>query len=178
MEEYRKISINPNYSVSNLGNVRNDKTGKTLKFLKSGQGYDRVRLYYGSKDNYTNIGVHRLVAWAFPEICGEYSEGLQVDHINTIRNDNRPENLRWVTPSENRLNPISNARFKESVSGENHHMYGKHHTEESKKKMSESHIGKSGFWTGKTLNDEHKKNLSLSHLGKHWMKVNGVRVWY
>lgn len=178
MEEYRKISINPKYSVSNLGNVRNDKTGKILKNIDNGQGYCKVRLSNGSHKDYIYIAVHRLVAWAFPEICGEYKEGLQVDHLNTIRDDNRPENLRWVTPSENRLNPITNARFRNSVTGEKHHMYGKHHTEESKKKMSESHMGIPGFWKGKTLNEEHRKQLSLSHMGKHWRKENGVRVWY
>ena len=37
--------------------------------------------------------VHRLVAKAFPEICGEWFDGCVVDHINTIRDDNRAENL-------------------------------------------------------------------------------------
>ena len=37
MEEYRKIKGFENYSVSNLGNVRNDKTNKILKqFNRSG----------------------------------------------------------------------------------------------------------------------------------------------
>lgn len=154
MEEYRKIDLNPNYSVSDLGNVRNDKTGKVLKPLDNGKGYVKVRLFYGSHKDYKHIAVHRLVALAFPEICGEYEEGLQVDHLNTIRNDNRAVNLRWVTPTQNRLNPITNKKFIESNSGEKHWMYGKKHTDESKRKMSESHIG------------------------KHYKYENGVRVCY
>ena len=169
--------MNPKYSVSDLGNVRNDKTGKILKFLTY-KGYNKVRLYYGSQSDYKCVFVHRLVGLAFPEICGEYKDGLQVDHINTVRDDNRAINLRWVTPSQNRLNPITNEKFKESMSGEKHFMYGKHHTEESKKKMSESHKGIPGFWTGKHLTDECKKKKSLAITGKHWKVENGVRVWY
>ena len=37
----------------------------------------------------------------------------EVDHINTIRNDNRVENLRWVTPFENMFeNNITFERIK------------------------------------------------------------------
>ena len=169
--------MNPNYSVSKLGNVRNDKTGKILKLLGS-KGYVKVRLYGGSHSDYINIGVHRLVALEFQDICGEYKDGLQVDHINTIRDDNRAENLRWVTPTENRLNPITNERFKKSNSGENHHMYGKKHTDEAKKKMSDAHLGLPGYWKGRQLTDECKKKKSLTMTGKHWRVENGVRVWY
>ena len=60
-------------------------------------------------------GVHRIVAFAFlgtPE-----SEKLVVDHIDTNRCNNRPENLCWVTRLENVLNnPITKARI-ESICG-------------------------------------------------------------
>ena len=170
--------MNPNYSVSNLGNVRNDKTGRILKPMYNGKGYVKVRLYGGSQNDYIHIGVHRLVAFAFQEICGEYKDGLHVDHINTIRDDNRAENLKWVTPTENRLNPITNERFRKSISGENHHMYGKKHSDEAKKKMSDAHFGLPGYWKDKKLSDEHRSKLSTSHTGKHWKIENGVRVWY
>lgn len=51
-----------------------------------------------------NLYVHRLVTQAFipnPENKPE------VDHINAVRDDNRVENLRWVTSTENRINPIT-----------------------------------------------------------------------
>ena len=46
---------------------------------------------------------HRLVALAFhPETHDK--ERCEVDHINGDRTDNRAENIRWVTRSENRRN--------------------------------------------------------------------------
>ena len=43
--------------------------------------------------------------------------------------------------------------------GKNHHMYGKHRSEETKQKISEAN-------KGKKLSEEHKKKLSESHKGK------------
>lgn len=60
-------------------------------------------------------GVHRIVAYAF---LGEPpTKQHVVDHIDTNRRNNRPENLRWVTKLENALNnPITRARI-ENICG-------------------------------------------------------------
>ncbi len=53
--------------------------------------------------------VHRIVAFAFHE---QPSEQHVVDHIDTNRQNNRADNLRWVTKLENLLlNPITRARI-------------------------------------------------------------------
>lgn len=54
--------------------------------------------------------VHRIVATAFH---GEPKDkNLVVDHIDTNRANNRPDNLRWVTRLENALNnPITRAKI-------------------------------------------------------------------
>lgn len=65
-----------------------------------------------ASDGYLSISehkVHRIVATAFH---GEQpSNGHVVDHIDTNRRNNRPNNLRWVTRLENiLLNPITAKR--------------------------------------------------------------------
>ncbi|AKP52701.1 HNH endonuclease signature motif containing protein [Cyclobacterium amurskyense] len=63
---------------------------------------------------YRNIGsetVHRIVATAFHG--PQPSEDHIVDHFDTNRQNNRPENLAWVTRLENiLLNPITARRIK------------------------------------------------------------------
>ena len=51
--------------------------------------------------------VHRLVAEAF---IGPRPEDQTVDHINRVRNDNRVENLRYATASEQNLNRVFKKR--------------------------------------------------------------------
>lgn len=63
-----------------------------LNKITKNNGYEAVRI--DGKYEY----VHRIVAEAF---YGAPFEGAQVDHINAIRNDNRAENLEWVTAKEN-----------------------------------------------------------------------------
>lgn len=51
---------------------------------------------------YGNVRVHRIVATAFHGPAP--SDNHVVDHIDTNRHNNRPDNLRWVTRFENALN--------------------------------------------------------------------------
>ena len=96
MELYKKIAGKPNYSVSNTGKVRNDKTGRILKAYQKRTGYNQVML--GRKT--IPVYIHRIVAEAF--IPNPYKKP-QVNHINGDKTDNRVENLEWVTARENTL---------------------------------------------------------------------------
>lgn len=88
---------NTNYQVSDSGEVMNTKTGKTLKQCKRNKGgYLAVDLCVNGVRK-THF-VHRLVAEAFiPNPEGK----PQIDHYNDNPEDNRVENLHWVTSIEN-----------------------------------------------------------------------------
>ena len=98
MEDWREIEDYPGYFVSNQGNVRGiRKPEQNMKLTKNKTtGYRQVNCAGG-----TNVRVHRLVAKAF---CENPNNHVVVDHINRIRDDNRAENLRWVTQSQNIVN--------------------------------------------------------------------------
>lgn len=77
---------------------------------KHPDGYRRVMV------NKTGIQAHRVV---FALVHGYFP--LQVDHINGIRDDNRPQNLRAATPSENSRNRRRQANNKSGVKGVSWH---------------------------------------------------------
>lgn len=110
-EKWKPVEGFPRYEVSNMGRVRSNccKNGRKLHYLLKPllrpKGYYSVklckkksetgRLYFSCKQ------VHRLVAHAF---LGQCPQGYVVDHINGDCIDNRLENLRYVSRSENKLN--------------------------------------------------------------------------
>ncbi len=83
-------------------------------------GYEFVPVHKRGKD-YRGVyiegqgyKVSRLIAITFPEICGSWFEGAEVDHINTIRTDDRAENLRVCTHADNQRNPLTRKHISES----------------------------------------------------------------
>lgn len=80
--------------------------------------YSKIKLHADSlgKRKFKNYFVHILVCTAFHG--PRPSPRHQVDHINRDRWDNRPENLRWVTPHENYLNSITYIRKLERIERE------------------------------------------------------------
>lgn len=108
MEEIqKKINGYDNYSVSNMGNVRNDKTGRVLKGSKDTNGY----IYVVLKNK--NLSIHHLVADYFLEDKRNVMIKV-VDHINNIKTDNRVENLQIITQRENTIKEIKNKENKTS----------------------------------------------------------------
>ena len=98
-EEFETLKYDSAYEIMKSEPHYIRKIGKT-KYIKecvSKAGYVTVNIH-GNKTL-----LHRILAFQF--IPNEDPENkIQVDHINRIRNDNRIDNLRWVTISENRNN--------------------------------------------------------------------------
>lgn len=84
------------YDISNLGRIRNNKTGHIIKPDKEEKGYCRLTIKVnGIRKHYA---VHRLVAIAFIPNSENKS---QVDHIDNNKENNRVDNLQWVSNKEN-----------------------------------------------------------------------------
>lgn len=87
------------------------KKGKILKQVDTGLGYLQVCLRKDGKNH--SLYVHRLVWEAFN---GPIPEGMQVNHINEIKSDNRLRNLNLMTKVQNCNWGTRNKRISETKS--------------------------------------------------------------
>ncbi len=119
MEIFKQLTEYPMYSVSTLGRIVKNDTRREMKPSYKPSGYLQINLF-------TNDGrrkkeyVHRLVALAF---LPRDQHRTFVNHIDGVRDNNRVENLEWVTHSENMrksslLKPLRVLRKDGSIVGE------------------------------------------------------------
>jgi hypothetical protein len=142
------------YQVSNMGRIKSlsygyTKKPKIMKQFKSPNDYLKVSLYKGKPNK--NVRVHRLVAETFiknPE------NKRTVDHINTIRTDNRVCNLKWATSSEQlNNNPITREKIK----------------------ITSSRIGKMAC---KFMKEANKKKVRCLTTGKEFNSIKEASEYY
>lgn len=115
LEEWKLVDNK--FYISSLGRV------KTLddKIIDLNNRKSRYLLY-------RKYPIHRLVAEYFipnPE------NKREVNHIDGNKHNNRADNLEWATTSENRIHA-----FKNKLELPSYGMNGKHHTKETKERIS------------------------------------------
>jgi len=205
------------YQVSNYGNVRQlefttNINGKSytrhekIKKLTQVGNYYKVGLTDACGKNKLFL-VHRLVAEAF--IPNDDESKDCVNHKDENGLNNQVDNLEWCTRTYNDNYGTRNRRLSESgkkwheehkdefvkrckkyaKSGKDSPMYGKHHTDESKRKMSESirrgyangrihpmlgvhRYGEDAPRYGAKLSEETKHKISVANKGR---KVSDTR---
>jgi hypothetical protein len=96
------------YKVSNYGQVLNTKRNQLLKYWQVEKGYAKVHLFKeGFRKKYS---IHQLVAKAFlpkkPLRC------TLIMHLDDNPLNNRADNLKWGTTSDNIRDSIQKGRWK------------------------------------------------------------------
>ncbi len=172
------------YKVSNLGRILSlnyDGTGKSklMNPRERKDGYSEVKLWKNGEKKYCSV--HRLVAFTFlpnPEgkpcinhkIEGEKGKKINMVIFNedgTI--DEERTTIEWVTYKEN-------SNYGTCIERSAKAKKGKHHSEETKKKISEAMKGKPAHNKGKPMSEEQKKKLSEINKGKHLSEEHRSKI--
>ena len=121
-EEWRKIPGWENYEIS-----IDTKEGRCRRILKHSTK-EKVNttshkyiMWQLSKDGVmTTQQAARWIAITYPELVqNEWFPGAEIDHIDTDTTNNHPSNLRWVSSSGNKLNPITRQHMSDVQIGKN-----------------------------------------------------------
>jgi hypothetical protein len=148
----------PNYEISNLGNVRNLKTGRLLTVRQDGKEYRMVSLFYNKKKYLKRVGRYVWMSF-YKQFCSN-----TIHHKNGDAGDDRLENLTCIPMKENN-------RYRKDYSRKNKYNL----TKEDKGYIHESITeGKETTWTIMK-----KYGIPLNYIGtvmkrKSWKKYVGI----
>ena len=113
VETFVEVEGFEKYEVSNLGKVRNIKSGRVLKPFLTKNGYLMHLLYENNKHKQKHLYLHRIIATAFIDNPGEKT---QVNHIDENKTNNDLSNLEWCTVKENNIHGTRTKRVAEKLS--------------------------------------------------------------
>ena len=162
------------YKVSNFGrilslNYKNTGKAKLMTPVERKDGYFQVG--FSKNGEYKKRLVHRLIAETFlpnPEnkpcinhkIEGEKGKKINMVIFNEDGSvDEERTTIEWATYEENNNYATRNERISKAHKGEKNHFFGKHLSEEHKRKLSKAK-------KGKHLSEEHKRKLSEAQKGE------------
>lgn len=97
MEQWLPSKDFPMYDVSDLGRIRNSKTGRIIKVYPNSNGYLQTCLRRNNQQ-YT-VRVHIIVAKVFH--TDTFVEGYDVNHKDGNKHNCRADNLEWMTRLDN-----------------------------------------------------------------------------
>lgn len=128
-------------------------------YLGSGILLQKAFKKYG-KENFTKV----IIDFAYSKEELDLKESQYIEFFDAV-NSNDYYNLQnggnTCSPTEETKEKIRQAHIG-LLTGENHPMYGKQHTDESKKKISDSKKGQIPYNKGKKMSSEQKEKLKIS----------------
>lgn len=147
---------------------------------------DTTKLYcknYTEIENYAEAMADKAEMWTCHHRMEEVFTYRELRRAGWYYNRKASE-LIFIRQSEHNGNPKLHIGCRRGFEAKK----GKHHSEETRKKMSEANKGRhpseehkrklSEAKKGKKMSDEFRKKRSEYMKGKHWKLVDGKRVWY
>lgn len=113
--------LNPFYSVSDCGRIKNRRNGRILSGSLHNDGYIFVTI------DGTQKPLHRLIAHCF---CEGYEEGKVVNHKDGNKQNNFATNLEWATQRENVIHS-----FRSGLQGKSVKTYAGKFTQEERENI-------------------------------------------
>lgn len=102
-EYFKPIKNFETYGISNLGNVKDYRSGKLLTQYPNEKAGGYLQVQIKNPEGAITKRVHRLVGENFIDNFDNFEE---IDHIDRNRINNRIDNLRWVSRSDNQINKL------------------------------------------------------------------------
>lgn len=144
------------YFVSDCGRVKNTKTGRIRKASEDKDGYLTFGLCSGGRRL-----THRANRLVWMSFFGQIPPGMEVDHIDSNRQNNRLENLQLLTRSENnrKRRPFSEEAKEKMSAAQKARYAARPVSEESKARMSAS---QKAYFAAHPISDETRARMSAA----------------